>query len=149
MSIEQTLRGAADPDCALTMMLEHFACDGGTIHVIGDDGNLQLQAHSKGMPEPVLCAIRNIVPGKGMAGAAYARNDVVETCNLQEDDACGAAEPGARATGFGGSLALPMRKGNGEVIGAIGVATIRERTFTQAERDELLACGEAIACLFS
>lgn len=145
MSLIEDIQCAGDHVSALTRILEHFGCDGGTIHLLGSDGMLHLEASSKGIPEPVLAAIRSIPPGKGMAGLALERNDAVETCNLQEESS-GDVEAGAKATGFGGSIAVPIRNERGDAVGAIGVATVRERTFTREEHAELIACGEAISC---
>lgn len=145
MSLIEDIRGVADHASALKRILEHFQCDGGTIHLLGSDGMLHLEASSQGMPESVLAAIRLIPPGKGMAGLALERNDAVETCNLQ-DEVSGDVRPGARATGFGGSIAIPIRNEQGEAVGALGVATIAERTFSPEEHEELIACGEALAC---
>ncbi len=145
MSLIEDIRGAGDYTGALDRILEHFHCDGGTIHMLGSDGMLHLEAFTKGMPEPVLALIREIPRGKGMAGLALERNDAVETCNLQEETSSD-VRPGAKATGFGGSIAVPIRDANGEAVGALGVATAAERTFTADEHAELIACGEAIIC---
>ena len=145
MDLIEDIRGADDFASALARILEHFHCDGGTIHMLGSDGILHLEAASMGMPELVLATIRDIPRGKGMAGLALERNESVETCNLQEevgDD----VRPGAKATGFGGSIAVPVRNEDGEAVGALGVATVAERTFTSEEHANLIACGEALAC---
>lgn len=144
MSLVEDLHGISDLDSALVRVLEHFGGDGGTIHLLDGNGMLALQAASAGMPEPVLDAIRMIPPGKGMAGIALERNEPVDTCNLQADDSGGAIRPGAKATGFGGSITVPIRDQEGNPIGTLGIATVAERSFTPDETDELMRCGEAI-----
>lgn len=144
MTLVEDLHGISDYDTALTRILEYFEADGGTIHILDTDGMLELKAYSKGMPESVLAAIQSIPPGKGMAGVAFERNDTVDSCNLQEDDACGAIRPGAKSTGFGGSIAVPIRDHDDNARGTLGIATMRERTFTSEECTELITCGKAI-----
>ena len=146
MTLVDDLHGITDYDTALARILEYFEADGGTIHLLGDDGMLELRAYTKGMPESVLASIRSIPPGKGMAGVAFAHNEAVDTCNLQSDAGSGAVRAGAKATGFGGSLAVPIRDQDDNARGAIGIATVREREFSVEEHAELIQCGKAIGC---
>ena len=146
MTLAEDLHGIDDCNAALARILEYFEADGGTIHLLGDDGMLELRAHSKGMPESVLELIRSVPPGKGMAGIAFAQNEVVDTCNLQRDAGTGGIRSGAKATGFGGSIAVPIRDENDNPCGTLGIATVREREFTAEEQAELVQCGKAIGC---
>lgn len=146
LTISEELRGIANYDQVLEKVLLHFGVDGGTIHMLNEDGDLALMSHSKGMPEPVLAAIRIVPPGKGMAGVAFESNDVVDTCNLQQDAGTGPIRSGAKATGFGGSVVVPIRDQDDKPIGTLGIATAQERVFTPEEHADLLACGKAIGC---
>jgi hypothetical protein len=144
MTLVEDLHGISDYYTALARILEHFEADGGTIHILGDNGMLELKAYSQGMPESILAAIQSIPPGKGMAGVAFDRNDVVDSCNLQEDDCGGAIHPGAKSTGFSGSIAVPIRDQDDNARGTLGIAAFGERSFTSAECTELISCGKAI-----
>ena len=114
--------------------------DSGTIHILGNDGVLHLKAASDGIPQIVLDTIKDVPVGKGMAGLAVERKLPVNACNIQTD-ATGDVRPGARATGLQGSVVVPMLRGD-EAVGALGVATRHERTFTDAEEKLLLEIGE-------
>jgi len=136
----------SDLDQSLSLILAHFHAQLGTIHTLGIDGLLHLRAHSAGIPEPVLAAARVIPIGKGMAGLAVERRAPINVCNLQQDKS-GDVRPGAQATGAMGSLCVPLLEGD-KAVGALGIASLGERTFTDAEVRELLDIGKALAaCL--
>jgi len=144
MNLETDVATAGgDFDQALQAILRHFGAQVGTIHTMGTDGQLHMRAHSRGIPEVVLAAKRIVPVGKGIAGLAVARKAPVSLCNLQEDKS-GDVRPGARATGAMGSLCVPILAGD-EAVGALGIATMGERTFTEAERQSLLAAGRVLA----
>src|SRR5262245_17274874 len=84
---------------ALGRILEQFGADSGTIHLLGQDGVLHLEAASAGIPQVVLETVREVPVGKGMAGLAVSRKAPVNACNIQTD-ASGDVRPGARATGL-------------------------------------------------
>src|SRR6266566_2249126 len=135
-----------DLDQSLSLILAHFHAQLGTIHTLGAAGLLHLRAHSPGIPEPVLAATRVIQIGKGIAGLAVERRAPINVCNLQQDKS-GDVRPGAQATGAMGSLCVPMLNGD-KAVGALGIASLGERTFTDAEVSELLDIGKALAaCL--
>jgi signal transduction protein with GAF and PtsI domain len=132
----------SDLDRALSAILSHFAAQIGTIHILEADGMLHLRAHTAGLPAPVLAATRIIPIGKGIAGLAVQRKEPVNLCNLQTDTS-GAARPGARATGAGGSICVPILRGD-MAVGALGIATIAEREFSA---DEIAVLQDAAATL--
>ncbi len=123
-------------DAALQDILTQFGADSGTLHFLGEDGQLHLRAHSAGLPEAVLAVIRAIPVGKGMAGLAVERNAPVDACNLQTDTS-GDVRPGAKATGLQGSIVVPVRDGSA-VVGALGIANRSPRSFTDEEVAALL-----------
>ena len=127
----------------LSRILTHMSADSGTIHFLGNDGVLHLKAASKGIPQVVLDTIKDVPVGKGMAGLAVERKQPVNACNIQTD-ASGDVRPGARATGLQGSVVVPILSGE-DAVGALGVATRRERTFTDAEEQILLEIGRVLA----
>ena len=124
-------------------MLAELDADTGTIHLVGDDGLLHLKAHAGGIPGHLLPLIQRIPVGKGIAGLAVERQEPVDMCNLQTDTS-GDARPGAKATGVKGSICVPMMK-HGRAVGALGVATSREREFTPEETARLMEVGEVLA----
>jgi len=132
-------------DEALSRILKHFGADSGTIHLLGDDGLLHLEAASAGMPPFVLDTIRTIPIGKGMAGLAVERKEPVTACNIQTDST-GDVRPGARSTGLQGSIVVPILR-DGAAVGALGIANRQERTFTEAETALLLKAGRRLAAL--
>lgn len=150
MSIEELVKqveasaGAGDWSAALAAVIGHFGADSGTVHRMGADGLLHLQAASAGIPPFVLDKVREVPVGKGMAGLAAERRQPVSICNIQTDRS-GDVRPGARATGLEGAIALPMLGEGDRVAGVLGVANRAERTFTEDETSQLLAVGRVLA----
>ena len=141
--IETTLAEEGGSRRALDATIQEVAADSGTLHLLGADGMLHLEAASRGMPEQVLALIQTIPVGKGMAGLAVERRAPVDACNLQTDNT-GDVRPGAKATGLKGSIVVPVLRGD-EAIGALGVGNTSERTFNDGEIALLMAVGRAIA----
>ena len=127
----------------LGLLLTHYDCPVGTVHVLDpEDRELHLAAQ-RGLPPPVLDKVGRIPIGKGMAGIAAERRTPVQVCNLQED-ASGVVRPGARLTRMEGSLAAPMLDGE-RLFGVLGVAKPTAYDFTPAETQLLLAVGTLAA----
>jgi L-methionine (R)-S-oxide reductase len=127
----------------IAAIVRHMKADSGTIHLVGADGLLHLQAATPGFPEVVMATITTIPVGKGMAGLAAQRRQPVDACNIQTDTS-GDVRPGARATALSGAIVVPIFRGD-MVIGTLGVGNRSERVFTQAETDDLLALGRQLA----
>jgi L-methionine (R)-S-oxide reductase len=148
-TLEERVRDAlSDPDerrfaSALQIVQQALGAQMGTLHRLGDDDHLHLVAASPGIPEPVLAASRRIPLGKGIAGEAAATAKPVTLCNLQTDIS-GVARPGAKATGLGGSLCVPVFDGE-QVVGALGVGWAGERQISDAETATLIAAGRVVA----
>lgn len=143
MTLNLGLSATDDWDAALQGIVEYFAADSGTIHMLGKDGQLHLRVASPGMPPQVLETIRTIPVGKGMAGLAVERGAPVDACNIQTDSS-GDVRPGARATGMGGAIVVPIVRGE-NIVGALGIANRAERTFSETEIDELTSAGRQLA----
>ena len=132
---------------ALAVVLRRFSAPIGTLHRLGDDGHLHLMAASEGLPPPVLEMTRRIPLGKGIAGEAAQTGKPVTMCNLQTDRS-GVARPGAKATGAGGTLCVPVFLGD-RVVGTLGIGYPSEHEFTPAETEALIAAGRAMAEVLS
>jgi L-methionine (R)-S-oxide reductase len=143
--IEQSVEAGHGWQELLALVLTRLRADSGTIHLLGDDGALHLTAASAGIPQVVLDRVTVVPVGKGMAGLAVERKRPVNACNLQTDTT-GDVRPGARATGLQGSVVVPIMRGD-DAIGALGVATRHERTFTVAEEELLIDIGRILARL--
>ncbi len=130
---------------ALAWVLERFAADSGTIHLLETDGILHLVAASAGIPPVVVDTVREVPVGKGMAGLAVERLQPVNACNIQSDTS-GDVRPGAKATGLQGSIVVPLLR-DGRAVGALGIANHRERVFTDAEVELLMEVGKALAAI--
>jgi signal transduction protein with GAF and PtsI domain len=144
MEIAPTALGLGpDLEQSLRAIVAHFQAQIGTIHTLESDGMLHMRAHTPGIPDAVLAVTQVIPVGKGIAGLAVERKAPVNLCNLQQDKS-GDARPGARATGAMGSLCVPMLVGD-EVVGALGIATMGERNFTDDEVATLLDVGKRLA----
>ncbi len=130
--LEQTLRG----------VLEHFHSETGTIHWLDAEKQLLHLAAHAGLPPQMLVAVKTIPVGKGIAGQVIAQGRAVTICNLQTD-ASGVARPGAKQTGVGGALCVPLRSGN-TIVGTIGIGTTRPHEYTPEETRWLEEIGRMI-----
>lgn len=141
----EALLGTTNPplwEPALGILLRHFDCAVGTIHVLEADGLLHLRTQ-RGLPPPVLDKVGVIPIGKGMAGLAAERRAPVQVCNLQTDTS-GVARPDARLTRMEGSIAAPMLFGE-RLYGVVGVAKPVPYEFSAEEGARLLAAGAMLA----
>lgn len=144
---ESLARGASAEQAAaqaLDLILQATGTTSGTIHRLSADGTVLRLLAARQIPPPVLAQVQEVPLGKGMAGVAAERRQPVTTCNLQQDDAGGVIRPGARATGAGGAVAVPILRDEA-VLGVLGVATAAEREFTAEEIEALLALGRELA----
>jgi hypothetical protein len=113
----------------------------GTVHV--REGEALALAAAVNIPPPVVDKTRTIPRGKGMAGLAWERNDVVSTCNLKTDQT-GDVQPGARAVDAQGAVAIPVRDAAGAVRAVVGIAYHGDRSFTPAELDALTRAASSL-----
>ncbi|HXI70215.1 MAG TPA: GAF domain-containing protein [Verrucomicrobiae bacterium] len=86
--------------------------------------------------------VKVIPVGKGIAGQVIAQGKPVTTCNLQTDTS-GVAKPGAKQTGVGGALCVPIRDGD-KIVGTLGIGTRREYEYTPAETLALEDIGRSL-----
>jgi L-methionine (R)-S-oxide reductase len=127
---------------ALRAALEHFHSETGTIHSLDAEKQLLHLAAQIGLPPQMLEVVKTIPVGKGIAGQVVARGGPVTLCNLQTD-ASGVARPGARQSGIGGALCVPLRHGEA-VVGTIGIGTTRPCEYTSEETRLLEEIGQII-----
>jgi len=135
--------GRAGMGEVLDRVLAHFDCVTGTVHLLGEDGMLDLLAQ-RGIPDSIIDKVSKIPVGKGMAGLAAERRKPVQVCNLQSD-ASGDVRPAAKDTRMEGSVAAPMFSDSGELVGTLGVAKPVAYDFTDEEIALLEALGRTIA----
>lgn len=123
--------------------VEQFHSETGTIHILDDEKQLLHLAAHVGLP-PQLIEIVNTIPvGKGIAGQVVAQDKPVTICNLQTDSS-GVAKPGAKQTGVGGALCVPIRAGS-KIVGTLGVGTVRPYEYTAGETRQLEEIAVGIA----
>jgi len=122
--------------------LRSFRSETGTIHILDEEKQLLHLAAQIGLPPQLLDVIKTIPVGKGIAGQVAAQNKPVTICNLQTDSS-GVAKPGAKQTGVGGSLCVPIRQ-NDKLAGTLGIGTVRPYEYTAAETHELEDIGRRI-----
>lgn len=126
----------------LREILGQFRSETGTIHILDSDKQLLHLAAQIGLPPQLLEIVKTIPVGKGIAGQVAAQNKPVSICNLQTDSS-GVAKPGAKQTGVGGSLCVPIRA-NGKLAGTLGIGTVRPYEYTAEETRELEKIGGLI-----
>ena len=129
-------------DLVLRETLIQFASQTGTIHRLDAATQLLHLTAQIGLPPQLLDIVKTIPVGKGIAGETVAKNRPVTICNLQTDTG-GVAKPGAKQTGVGGALCVPIRRGD-QIIGTFGVGTIREHDYTAAEINLLQDIANAV-----
>ena len=127
---------------ALRAVLQHFCSETGTIHRLDlENQSLHLVAQI-GLPPQMLDVVRTIPVGKGIAGQVVARGQPVTICNLQTDPG-GVARPGAKQTGVGGALCVPVRAGD-RITGTLGIGTVRPYEYTSEETRTLEEIGRLL-----
>ena len=145
--IEAALRQSSEREAALTeivrLILKEFHSETATIHLLDAEKQLLHLAAQVGLPPQMLDVIKTIPVGKGIAGQTIAQNKPVTICNLQTDTS-GVAKPGARQSGVGGALCVPIRK-DGKAIGTLGIGTMRQHEYTPDETKHLENIADLIA----
>ncbi|HVU28372.1 MAG TPA: GAF domain-containing protein [Verrucomicrobiae bacterium] len=115
--------------------LAKFNSETGTIHVLDAEKQWLHLAAQIGLPPQMLDVVKIIPVGKGIAGQVAAENRPVTICNLQTDSS-GVAKPGAKQTGVGGAVCVPIRQ-NDKLVGTFGIGTRREHEYSAAEINAL------------
>jgi L-methionine (R)-S-oxide reductase len=122
-------------DQILHVLLTKFHSETGTIHRLDDEKQTLYLAAQIGLPPQMLEVVKTIPVGKGIAGQVIASGKPVTICNLQTDTG-GVAMPGAKQTGVGGALCVPLRDGD-KIAGTLGIGTVRQHEYTPDETREL------------
>ena len=123
--------------------LAKFRSETGTIHRLDFATQTLHLVAQVGLPPQMLDIVKAIPVGKGIAGETAAKNLPVTICNLQTDTS-GVARPGAKQTGVGGAVCVPIRRA-GEVAGTFGIGTLREYEYSAAEINALQEIANSIA----
>jgi L-methionine (R)-S-oxide reductase len=129
-------------EMVLREVLRRFHSETGTIHLLDQNRQLLHLCTQVGLPPQMLSIVNTIPVGKGIAGQTVARGGPVTICNLQTDTS-GVAKPGAKQTGVGGALCVPLRHGD-VVVGTIGVGTTRQYEYTPEETQALETIGRLV-----
>jgi L-methionine (R)-S-oxide reductase len=115
----------------------------GTIHKLHEPTQLLRLLAQAGLPPQLLDVVSIIPVGKGIAGECAQKNRPVTICNLQTDTS-GVAKPGAKQTGVGGAVCVPIRVGD-KIIGTFGIGTKREHEYSAAEINSLQDIANSLA----
>jgi L-methionine (R)-S-oxide reductase len=115
--------------------LAKFNSETGTIHFLDSEKQLLHLVAQIGLPPQLVDVVAIIPVGKGIAGQVVAQNKPVTICNLQTDSS-GVAKPGAKQTGVGGALCVPIRDGE-KIVGTLGIGTIRQHEYTPEDSAKL------------
>jgi hypothetical protein len=135
-----TFRGVATEAWLKNFLTDHGGI-AGTVHLLHGDV-LKLDS-AVNIPPPVVKITETIPKGKGMAGLAWERDEIVATCNLKSDES-GDVRPGAKAVDAQAALAIPVHATAGGLRAVVGIAFMGERDFSE---DELSAFELAAATL--
>jgi signal transduction protein with GAF and PtsI domain len=127
--------------------LAKFNSETGTIHRLDAETQLLHLVAQAGLPPQMLEVVKTIPVGKGIAGETAQKNRPVTICNLQTD-ASGVAKPGAKQTGVGGAVCVPVRRGD-QIAGTFGIGTRREREYSAAEINALQDTANSMADLLN
>jgi len=133
MALQETLR----------LILADLHSETATIHLLDVETQLlHLTAHI-GLPPQMRDLVKTIPVGKGIAGQTVSQNKPVTICNLQTDTS-GVAKPGARQSGVGGAVCVPMHR-DGKIVGTLGIGTMRQHEYTPEETRRLQEAANLIA----
>lgn len=117
----------------------------GTIHRLEEPAQLLHLVAQAGLPPQLLDIVKTIPVGKGIAGETAQKNRPVTICNLQTDTS-GVARPGAKQTGVGGAICVPIRSGD-RLVGTFGIGTRQEREYSAAEINALQDIANSVAVM--
>ena len=137
-----------DADRSITLhlvlggVLTEFKSETGTIHLLDAERQELHLAAQAGLPSTLIELVKLIPVGKGIAGQTVAQGRPVSICNIQKDKS-GVTQAGAKPTGVGGALCVPLRK-DGVIVGTVGVGTAREREYTAEETRLLEEVGQEV-----
>jgi GAF domain-containing protein len=134
--------GQVEWEEALRAVLQHFCSETGTIHRLDPEKQSLHLVAQIGLPPQMLDVVKIIPVGKGIAGQVVARGRPVTICNLQTDPG-GVARPGAKQTGVGGALCVPVRAGD-RITGTLGIGTVRPYEYTSEETRTLEEIGRLL-----
>jgi L-methionine (R)-S-oxide reductase len=123
--------------------LAKFNSETGTIHRLHEPTQLLRLVAQVGLPPQLLDMVTIIPVGKGIAGETAQKNRPVTICNLQTDTS-GVAKLGAKQTGVGGALCVPIRAGD-KIVGTLGIGTQREHEYSAAEINALQDIANSLA----
>ena len=127
----------------LRLILADLHSETATIHLLDVETQLlHLTAHV-GLPPQMRDLVKTIPVGKGIAGQTVSQNKPVTICNLQTDTS-GVAKPGARQSGVGGAVCVPMHQGK-TIVGTLGIGTMRQHEYTPEETQRLQEAANLIA----
>jgi len=145
--IEAALNATSEHGTALQetlrLILADLHSETATIHLLEVETQLLHLTAQVGLPPQMLDVVKFIPVGKGIAGQTVAQNKPVTVCNLQTDTS-GVAKPGARQSGVGGALCVPMHR-DGKIVGALGIGTMRQHEYTPEETKRLQEVANLIA----
>jgi signal transduction protein with GAF and PtsI domain len=127
--------------------LATFNSETGTIHKLHEPTQLLRLLAQAGLPPQLLDMVSIIPVGKGIAGETVQKNRPVTICNLQTDTS-GVAKPGAKQTGVGGAVCVPIRNGE-KIVGTFGIGTQREHNYSAAEINALQDIANSLAAQLS
>jgi hypothetical protein len=111
------------------------------VHVL--EGDVLRLSSSVNIPPPVVKLTETIPKGKGMAGLAWERDEVVATCNLKQDNS-GDVRPGAKAVDAQAALAIPVRTASGNLRAVVGIAFLGERDFSEQELADFASAAASL-----
>ena len=141
--IDAQLKQDPSLEPVLRTVLKHFNSETGTIHKLDDATQLLHLTAQAGLPPQILDIVKTIPVGKGIAGETAAKRIPVTICNLQTDQS-GVAKPGAKQTGVGGALCVPIVSGD-TLLGTFGIGTIREHEYSAAEINSLMDIAKLVS----
>lgn len=113
----------------------------GTVHT--RTGDVLTLSASLNIPPPVIQKTQVIPKGKGMAGLAWSRDQIVSTCDLKTDQT-GDVQPGARAVNAQAAAAIPVHDASGGLRAVVGIAFMGERDFSAAELAAFARAAESL-----
>ena len=125
----------------LTLELLHF--DAGTIHIVEDDARRAKLRYVTGLPDTAVEAIREI-PLNEPPYAAF----LVEPSPLFLDDHEVSRVPQVAELGLKSFAVVPLYRYD-EIIGAFNVGSFKRHTFSQAEKELLIAIGNEVGVVIA
>ena len=112
-----------------------------TAHRLSENQSALEIIWSVGLSATLRATVESIPKGKGLAGQAWSKGEIIQTCDLATDQRVGKA---ARNLDYRSTFAIPVSQ-DGHLLGVLGLAFDHKRVLDEAEIEDVTVRFKALA----